>query len=591
MAKQLDLDYESIKANLKTHFESQAEFTDYDFDGSALSVLIDALAYATHYNALIANFAHSETFLDSAQIRKNVISRAKELNYFPRQVSAAKATVTLTITPDVNPNESIVIQKGTKFTSVIDGETYTFVTTDTAYLNETAPSSGIYTGSVDITQGVYQTQSFVRDINIPNQRFIMNQDDIDVKEDYFDVSVESYNGSGDFTFYTRTNSIVDIDGESTVYFIQEAENGNVEIYFGDGVLGKKLQNKNFIKVEYLATKGRAANGCSQFSIIESVTGPKGATYQPSDFNVDTTNKATGGDDEESLDSIRFNAPLFNSAQERAVTSGDYKSLLMNKFPAIESVNVWGGEDNEPPIYGAVLVAIKPNYGLALTDRDKLTIQEEIFKKYAVIGITPSIVDPEYTYIDINTKVTYDDEKTIYKIGEVENLINESLGDYFTIANISIFSTDFRFSKLVSYIDAIEPSIVGNITDLTFTKKNSIYNSTIFTKALNFNVGIEPGSLKTAVWTGSDSVTKFELKDDSNGKVFVYRDGVKEGDDGVGTINYETGSVLFTTFTPDCDSNSRLILTITPTVFDVITKANNVLIQGDVTVDVEQVIYE
>jgi len=261
VAAEIDLDFDSIKDNIKTFLESQSEFSDYNFDGSGLNVLLDSLAYVTHYNALTSNLVMSEAFLDSAQIRKNVVARVKDINYFPRQISSAISTVNLSITPTVDPNGGlggiITVPKGTRFTSAVDSQTFTFVTTDDVQLDD-LDTIGTYEADIVINQGVFRTQTFIKSGD-PTQRFILDQDDVDANESYFSVDIRLTSGSTTTTNYTRASSLASITDESTVYYIQEAENGNVEIYFGDDNLGKAIAINNAIDITYLATKGKDAN--------------------------------------------------------------------------------------------------------------------------------------------------------------------------------------------------------------------------------------------------------------------------------------------------------------------------------------------
>lgn len=586
MTTEVDLDFDSIKANLKAYLQSQAEFTDHNFEGSAMNVLMDALAYATHYNAVTANMAMSEAFLDSAQIRKNVVARVKDINYFPRQISSALATINLSITPAVDPNGGtggiITAPKGTRFTSSVDNSSFTFVTTDDVQLDD-LDAIGTYESDITINQGVFRTQTFIKSSD-PSQRFILAQEDVDANESYFTVNIRLTAQTTAVVNYSRSNSIVDVSGESEIYYIQEAESGNIEIYFGDGNLGKVIVDNNAIDINYLVTKGKDANDASVFTLIDNII--DGATYNISDFTVTTVLSASGGSDEESIESIKFNAPLVNATQERAITVPDYRALLLNRYSAIQSLNVWGGEDNIPPQYGKVFIAVKPVYGLTISPATKQDITDSVLTKYSAIGITPEIIDAEYTYINVTTLVTYDDEKTILKIGELTTLIINGITTYFD-DSVSSFSTDFRFSKLTSHIDGIDGSIVGNNTSITLSKKITPVSLASTNANLQYNAGFNVGTVQSNVWIDPDLVTTWEIRDDSLGKVHFYKDGVLNGAS-IGLVDYVNGIIdligaVFITQT----NNQEIVIEATPTDNNVQLTTNNIMLLGNNVVTVEK----
>jgi len=586
VAAEIDLDFDSIKDNIKTFLESQSEFSDYNFDGSGLNVLLDSLAYVTHYNALTSNLVMSEAFLDSAQIRKNVVARVKDINYFPRQISSAISTVNLSITPTVDPNGGlggiITVPKGTRFTSAVDSQTFTFVTTDDVQLDD-LDTIGTYEADIVINQGVFRTQTFIKSGD-PTQRFILDQDDVDANESYFSVDIRLTSGSTTTTNYTRASSLASITDESTVYYIQEAENGNVEIYFGDDNLGKAIAINNAIDITYLATKGKDANDASIFTLVDNIIDV--ATYNANDFTVTTLYQSAGGADEETIESIKFNGPLVNSTQERAITVHDYRSLLLNKYPAIESLNVWGGEDNIPPQYGKVFLAVKPIYGLTISPATKIDITDNILIKYSAIGITPEIVDAEYTYINITSLVTYNDEKTILKIGEIKTAITTGVSSYFS-ESVSAFSTDFRFSKLTTYIDNIDGSIVGNVTSVTLSKKITPVSSAITNVNLQYNSSINAGTVQSNVWIDPDLSTTWEIRDDSQGKIYFYKDGVLTGNS-IGRVDYTNGIIdlvgaVFYTQSTSQEINIEAV----PTDNNVKMSTNNIMLLGSSDIEVEK----
>lgn len=581
MATKIELDFDSIKNNIKTYLQSQSEFSDYDFDGSGLTVLIDALAYNSHYQALTANMAMSEAFLDSAQIRKNVVARVKDINYFPRQISAAIAEVQLDVS--ATTGQTITVSKGTRFTSEVNSFTYTFVTTDDINMVEDG-ISGNYSVSIVISQGVFRTQTFISSGD-SSQRYILTQKDVDASEQYFTVDIRLTAQATKTENHTRSNSISDIKGDSTIYYIQEAENGNVEIYFGDGILGRAVVVNEAIDVNYLVTKGIEANDATVFSLID----PVGAgSISSSNFTVTTLFKAAGGAPQEGIESIKFNGPLVNTTQDRAITVDDYRALLLNKYPAISSLNVWGGEDNIPPQYGAVFIAVKPNYGLTISPATKLDISNTILNKYSAIGIKPEIVDAEYTYINVTSLITFDDDKTTLKIGELTTKIIAGVETYFD-NSVSAFTTDFRFSKLTSYIDGISESISGNVTTITLSKKLTPVSGAITTADLHYNSEVDKGTIQSNVWTDPDTVTTWEIRDDSLGKIYFYKDGIINGTS-IGQVDYENGVVNITSaiFYTQASSQEITIIAV-PTITDIKMETNNILLLGVKDIKVQKLI--
>lgn len=574
----ISTDFVQIKKDLKTFLAAQDELQDFDFEGSGLNVLLDSLAYATTYQSLTANLAISEAFINTAQIRRNIVARVKEINYFPRQIASAVASLDLTITPTIDPNAPIVVPRGTRFSSNVDGESFTFVTTDDLTLLDTV-TAGTYTANININQGVFRSQKFTRSSDVA-QRFILAQSDIDPIESFFTVTVRTTALSGTIVGYTRTSSVVGVDGDSTVYYIQESDNGNVEIYFGDGVLGKELVTNNSITVTYLATKGKLANSASVFSLVDNIS-----SYSKSLFTISNVIAASGGADEETIEEIKFNAPLVNTTQERAITVNDYRALILNKFPAIESLNVWGGEDNIPPQYGKVFIALKPNYGLTISPATKAEIKSSILDRYSAIGITPDIVDAEYTYINVTSLVTYNDDKTSLKIGEMNTKITDGIVAYFS-NSISSFNTDFRFSKLTSYIDGIDISIVGNSTTITIAKKFTPVTGVKTTANLQFNASLIPGSIQSNVWTDVGGDT-WEVRDDSTGKVYFYKNDVINGES-IGQVDYIGGVIdiqgaIFYTQT----NAQEITIYANPVSNDITMNSKNIMLLNDNDITVEK----
>ena len=388
-----ELDFENIKGSLKRFLANQNEFKDYDFEGSSLSILLDTLAYNTHYLAYNANFVANEMYMDTAQLRSSVASLSKLVGYVPNSARAPIADLKLVINDGTG--SSITVPAGTKFTSSIDGLTYTFVSVADKVVQ---PVDGIYTAqSLDVYEGTYVTYTYTNDSDDIDQRFLIPSD----RADTTTIKVVVQNSASDTTSstYTKATSITQLDGDSKVYFLQEAEDGQFEIYFGDGVIGQNLDDGNIIAISYVVTNKTEANGATSFTLSGSISGFNNVT-------VTVNSSAQGGADPEALESIKFNAPNFYASQDRAVTVEDYKTKVKQLYANTQSVSAWGGEDAETPFYGRVYLSILPTSGSNLTDSTNDSIVKEL-KKYSVASVTPVIIDPETADLILTSTVKFD----------------------------------------------------------------------------------------------------------------------------------------------------------------------------------------
>ena len=385
-----DLEFDSIKANLKNYLSSQSTFQDYDFTGSGMDVLLDVLAYNTHYMGYYANMIGNEMFLDSASLRESVVSHAKLLNIMPTSATAPTAKLNFTFTPSNSPT-SLTIAKNTKFTSTVDGINYNFTTIKPTTLY---PVSGVYSVSdIEVKEGTLLSKSYTVDLSDTAQRFIIPNANVDTST----LTITVQNSISDSTVYTYTDGdsldVTTITSTQRVYFIQEVEDQKYEIFFGDGAVGRQLADGNIIFIEYLATQGILANKASTFTAVGTVGGLSSSHYT---LTVGTT--AIGGAAIESINSIKHNAPKLYQAQKRATTKDDYKAILFGEREDIESIAVYGGEDASPPVYGKVYIAIKPTGNAMYSTATKDDIKTSILKKTNVVTVIPELVDPIYYYI-------------------------------------------------------------------------------------------------------------------------------------------------------------------------------------------------
>lgn len=460
-----ELDFDSIKENLKQFLRSQNEFSDFDFEGSGMSVLLDMLAYNTHYMGMYVNLVGNEMFLDTAQLRSSAMSLAKLANYIPTSMVGAKAKVNIKVTPGAgedNAATSLILDKNTRFVSnPVNGVSYNFVTTETQF---TTKANGHFMFSdVELTQGDLSRQRFLVTASNPKRRFTIPSETIDVAT--LEINVQESDVSNVTTNYTLAGDITELTGNSTVFFVEENSeaNGTYSIFFGDGYIGKNLTDGNIVIATYLDTKGSDANKASKFSAVQSING------YSANVIVATANVAAGGASKETLEQIRFRAPLHYTAQNRAVTKSDYGVLLEKDYPYIDSVSVWGGEENDPIMYGKIFVSIKPKENYALSRYEKERITEKIIRERSVLTVFPEIIDPDYVYIKSKIRVNYNPRLTSKSENQLKEAVRLAVLNYRN-TYLTQFNSTFRKSVLQRFIDDADQSIISNTLDLMVEKR-------------------------------------------------------------------------------------------------------------------------
>jgi len=550
-----ELDFDKIQTNLKTHLQAQTEFQDYDFDGSNLATLVDALAYATHYNGVYANAAVNESFLDSAQVRNSIVSHAKAIGYTPSSATAPSATIKLVFN---TATSAVTIDKGTKFNGTYQGTSYSFVTTD-AYT--ATNDTGVYTIDMPISQGEYYTKTYTW-LDSTNQRFVLNEDDID-------RSTISVRVNGDY-WVLNEGDISNLDGDSKVFFVQENHDGQSEVYFGpdSGLFGARPTNNNSITISYVRTKGAASNGTTTFSIPGLVGG-----FDAQDITITTVDASSLGSDAEDIEDIRFRAPKNYERQGRAVTAEDYKAVISDRFGDVEAINVWGGEDNDPPKYGKVLISIKPTVGEELSPITKAKIVDEILKPYNIVAITPEIVDPDYLYVTVKSNIKYDKALTNKSSGEISSVVETAISAQFT-SDLKEFGSVLRYSRLISAIDNAETAISSNITTVEMSRRfrQDSTNSSGIYELPNYNA-IIPGTVVSSTITKTGG-NDFALMDDGLGKMTLYNittQGFENTD--IGTVDYDSGKISLKGFTTDIDDNQVISMYSSPVDTDISSNQN------------------
>ena len=475
-----NLDFTSIKDSLKSFLQQQDTLKDYNFEGSAISTILDVLAYNTQYNAYYLNMVANEMFMDSAVQRGSVVSHAKLLNYVPRSAVAPMATVNVAVYGVTT--STLTIPKNTSFISeAIDGVNYTFITKDATTVNVTA-NTAIFNG-LEIYQGVPGSKSFtVNTTSNPKQLFEIADSTIDLST--LVVSVQESSSNLTSETYLQASDYLNLDSTSKVYFAQEGMNGNYQIYFGDGVLGAALKNDNVVNVSYISTKGTAAFGANSFVLTTTVGGFSNTVTR-------SITSASNGADKETIDSIKYSAPKAFAAQGRAVTKEDYIYLIQNNtsnFP-VDSVSVWGGEENDPPVYGQIFCAIKPSGAFTLTPTQKERIITDVIKPISVLTVVPTIVDPDYNFVKITSTVLYDPKKTTLSGGQVKQAVIGAVNTFAT-NTLNTFNSTFKTPELITSIQTANPSIITNETSIRLQKKFYPSLNTKTTYRLNFGVSLK-----------------------------------------------------------------------------------------------------
>ena len=590
-----DLEFDTIKSNLKSYLSAQTQFVDYDFEGSGMSVLIDMLAYNTHYTGYYANMLGNEMFMDSSSLRDSVVSHAKHLNVIPTSVKTPTAKLNFTFTPTGTPT-ALTIAKNTQFTSSVDGISYTFVTNTTTSVPRSTTGTYIAT-AVEVKEGKILNKSYTVNSADATQRFIIPNANVDTAT----LAVTVQNSSSDSTVATYTDGnaveVTTIKGTDKVFFLQEVESQKYEITFGDGAVGKQLSDGNIVFIEYIVTSGTTANKASAFVASGSVAGLTSANY------VLTLNTAaTGGADIQTTESLKFLAPKLYQAQKRATTKDDYKAMLLEQRPDIESIVVYGGEDADPVQYGKVFIALKPTGSASYSTAVKTSIKNDILKKSNVVTVIPELIDPILYYLLIDTTVNYDPVTNLTNENTLKTNINTSIQSYLQ-TNLEKFDQKFRYSKLVQDIDNTNNSIRNNKTTLKYQLR--ITPATLgltATYTLNFNNALTKSSVVSTSFTASDGNT-YSLVDDGLGVMKVARttSGVvdspavyftlPDGTQNQGTIDYTTGKIVLTSFNPSTitDGTTYIKFTVTPSVNNSdITPLREQILTYDVT-DTESIV--
>ena len=569
-----ELDYDKIKKNLKEFLKSQPEFTDYNFEGSALSVLLNVLSYNTHYNAYYANMLMNEAHLDSAIKRASVVSRAKSLSYTPRSARSATATVDVVVDPSPATPNTIVMPKNTVFRTNNEGKKYSFFTTSTMITGNT---NGEYRfENVTLKEGTLLNYQYVVDKESnPNLIFEIPVDAVDTTS----IQVVVQNSSTDLgvSVWNEASSVQNVGSDSQVYWIQENFKGRFEIYFGDGVLGRTLNDGNIIRLEYISPSMGEANGAKIFTISGNVEG-----Y--TNVNVITKSPAEGGADKETVDSIKFYAPKAYAAQERVVIPDDYETFIVRNYADVESVKVWGGENNNPPVYGKVFCSIKPLNGNYVSEQFKQELRDRI-KNYSVMPIL-EFVDANYLYVGVAAKVRVDLTSSFRTPEQIKATVKNTIIDYFDV-ELEKFDKALRYSKLTRVIDSVDSGIVSSSVNLRIMSQiersprpisvnidfnNPIKMTTLQSTAFNVLIG---GVERLCYLTDAPST----MPPSNIGTLRLVDFNTKEIlNSNYGTIDYARGTIAIAAFSASSiPINYRIYVYAEPDSLDVTASKNTIIL--------------
>lgn len=489
-----ELDFLSIKENLKQYLRSQSEFQDFDFEGSGMSVLLDVLAYNTHYMGYYLNQVGNEMFLDSAQLRNSIISHAKLMNYVPGSRQGALSRININVTPsnteDANTN-SLTLEKYTRLLGQdIDGVNYPFVTLYSNTVSKTGQS--FVFSNVYVKQGEVSTLQYLVDATNTNRRFEIPSQNVDTTSVV--ITVQESSSNTDVKLYTQATDLTEVTANSMVYWLEENDTQTYSFYFGDDYIGKKPKDGNIVTCTYLDNVGSISNNITGFTFVE----PIGGEYSDN-VNITSAVSSYGGVEKESVEQVKFRAPYFYTTQNRAVTQNDYETLILKDYNYIDSVSVWGGEDNDPIVYGKVFISLKTSGNFELTNFEKERIKEDLIQKRNILTVTPEIIDPEYVFLLIEGNVTYNSQLTALDDSTLNDLVKAAIQDYIS-DELNRFSSTFRKSKLQQYIENCDPSITGSDIDVYVQKRILIDTINTRTYTVKYNMPLRQSPHKNKLTT-------------------------------------------------------------------------------------------
>ena len=541
-----NLDFEEIKVTLKEYLRGQTEFTDYDFEGSALSNLLDVLAYNTYYTAFNTNMVVNELFIDSATLRDNVVAIAKQLGYRPKSATAPTAYVSFKVNYS-NPttDTELILKKGTGFIASYDNNIYQYVALDDVKA-QVANDVAIFT-DVPIVEGTQVVNTFLYSRALKSQRFILDNKNIDTNT----IRVKVFPTGGSFSEpYLVADNILGVDGTSKIFFLDEIEDNRYEVLMGDGVLGRKPEDQSRIEVSYMTTAGPASNGVKTFVFNGVIENPNGVSPSSFTTSITSTTASAGGEELESTQKIKYTAPKAYGTQNRAVTSQDYEAIVRKIYPATSDIIIFGGEDQVPPEYGKVFIALKPKDASYLTALTKQSIIADL-KKYVVASIEPKLVDPSILYVEMNSKIYYNGSATDQTPAQIRDKVIGNVQSYLDTSDTEKFNGKFRYSKMVSVIDDSDRNINSNLTSVTMRKDFYPSLNSTFYYEICFQNTFDKDCDEPVLSSTGFRVTEYPNFDvyieDRDGKIVLYTLDSVTGekvvlDKELGDIDYDEGEL-------------------------------------------------
>ena len=546
-----NLNFEDIKTSIKNYLRENSNFSDMDFEGSNLSILINILAYNSYSSAYNTNMAVNETFIDSATLRENVVSLARNIGYVPRSSRAARALVAIDVSNLDSNTETVSIQAGIVANGSSNDSSFLFSIPEEITFPVTDSEGG---ANIEIYQGQYIKNTFVVDQSQPNQRFVIPNNNVDTST----IKVKIKNNSSDNTTtdYNLVDNIVGVTSTSNIYLIQETSDEKYEVLFGDGIFGKKLSSGNIIEIGYIKTNGKAGNGVKQFNFAGTFKDQDGATESGFNAVLLALEPSQNGDSIEPLESVKYYAPRLYASQYRAVTANDYEAILPSIFPNIESVSAYGGEELDPPQFGRVYIAAKPKNGSFLSNLTKKNLLNEL-KSYSIAGIVPTFIDLKFLFVEIDSYIYYNSNF----VGDIDNLktnVIKALSTFGSGKELNQFGGRFKYSKILSTIDNVDTSVTSNITlvrmrrDLIaklnqFAQYEICYLNTMYAPDSQYNIRSTGFTVSGVVGTCYFSDQKVT---DNKGTIFMFQilqdDSIKVISKNLGRIDYAKGEIVLDT---------------------------------------------
>ena len=573
-----NLDFNTLRAQIKNYLRSNSNFTDFDFEGSNFSILIDTLAYNSYITAYNTNMAVNESFIDSATLRENVVALARNIGYVPRSKKSASAIISFNVDVSSINATQVKLKSGLVALGSVQGGNYTFSTPDD--ITVTPNSQGIASfNNISIYEGNYLTKTFVVDNSQTNERYILPNANIDTSS----IRVQVSDSNGILTYNAFTN-IFNVNSESRLFLVQEINDEKYQILFGDGIIGKKPDDGATISVSYIVTNGSEGNDAANFTFSGNLVSNSGASIVSNISLLTTIQSSKNGDDIESIDSVKYLAPRVYASQYRAVTPNDYKSLIPFLYPNIDSVSAYGGEELDPPQFGKVFITVKPKNGEFLSEITKDIIKNDL-KKYTVAGIKQEFLDLMYLYVEFNTTVSYD-SGFISDSSNLSSRIISSIDSYSKSADINSFGGRLKYSKLLSQIDKVDTGITSNITTLVIRRNMIPSYNTLATYEVcygnKFHADLEGFNIRSSSFKiegvdGDVYMTDFPNENQITGvvKFFVFDGGViRYINNNAGTVDYIKGEVdLFPVNITSTSLSNRIEIEVTPESNDIVAKEN------------------